>query len=317
MRRRQFLAALGGVAVGLPVRAQQPRSIARVAWLAHGDAMPRRFFEEELARLGWIEGRNLVLERRFAGSAGERLSVHASELVGLQPDVIIALGLSDARAILGLTRAIPIVLVTAGKDVVEQGMAASLSRPGGAVTGTLSIAGELVPKQVELARELIPGADRVSVLIDPRKDPEPEPTVGKALGLTIVSRHASRPDELDAAFAAAAAQGDKAVVVRFSAITIEERERVASLAARFRLPTVYSLREHVEAGGLISYGPVLRENFERAAVLVDKILRGAKPADLPIEQPTKFELVVNLKAAAALGLAIPSGILARANDVIE
>lgn len=317
MRRRQFLAVLSGLVVAVPAAAQQPRSGARVGWLAHGDAMPRHFFEEALARLGWIEGKNLVLERRFVGSAGERLAADVAELVGLQPDVIVALGLSDARAVLGLTRAIPIVLVTAGKDVVEQGMAASLARPGGTVTGTLSIAGELVPKQVELAHELIPGAGRVSVLIDPRKDPEPEASIGKALGLTIISRHASLPDELDAAFAAAASDGDKAVVVRFSAITVEERERLASLAARFRLPAVYSLREHVEAGGLISYGPVLRDNFERAAALVDKILRGASPADLPIEQPTKFELVINMKAAKALGLAVSPAILARADEVIE
>jgi len=167
--------------------------------------------------------------------------------------------------------------------------------------------------------ELLPGASRVSFVGDPRNPgfTDLSPSVGEALRLTVVSRRASRPEDLDAAFAAAAADGDRAIVVQFVALTFEERWRLTELAARFRLPAVYPLREYVAAGGLISYGPAIRDNFERAAVLVDKILRGAKPADLPIEQPAHFELVVNQKAANALGLVVPQSIIASADEVIE
>ncbi len=280
--------------------------------------MPRHFFDEALARLGWIEGKNLTIERRFAGSAGEQEGRAAAELVNWHPDVIVALGTIDAKPVLALTRAIPIVVVTSA-DPVGQGLAASLARPGGNVTGTAAITVELFPKLLELVHELIPEAGRVSVLGDPRNPGyvKPPVSVGEALGLTITIRLASRPEELDTAFAAAAADGDRAMVVQFSALSFEERWRVTALAARFRLPAVYPLRDYADAGGLLSYGPVLRDNFERAAALVDKILRGASPADIPIEQPTHFELVVNLKTAKELGLTIPRLILGRADEVIE
>ncbi len=280
--------------------------------------MPRHFFDEALARLGWVEGKNLTIERRFAGSAGEQEGRVAAELVAWHPDVIVALGTIDAKPVLALTRAIPIVVVTSA-DPVGQGLAASLARPGGNVTGTSAGTLELFPKLIELVRDLIPGAGRVSVLGDPRNPGyvKPPASVGEVLGLTMIIRLASRPDELDAAFAAAAADGDRAMVVQFSALSFEERWRVTALAARFRLPAIYPLRDYADAGGLLSYGPVLRDNFERAAALVDKILRGASPADIPIEQPTHFELVVNLKTAKELGLPIPPLILGRANEVIE
>jgi putative ABC transport system substrate-binding protein len=186
------------------------------------------------------------------------------------------------------------------------------------VTGIAAPTGELVPKLLELAHDLIPGARRLSVLRNPQApgNVEPPASVGEALGLTIVMRHASRPNELDKAFASAAFDGDRAMVVQLSPLSFEERWRVAALAAHFGLPTVYPLRDYVEAGGLLSYGPVIRDNFERAAALVDKILRGANPADIPIEQPTHFELVVNLNTARALGLAIPPLLLGRADEVI-
>ena len=221
------------------------------------------------------------------------------------------MGTIDARPVLALTRAIPIVVVTSA-DPVGHGLGASLARPGGNVTGTALGNSELVPKLLELVRDLIPGADRVSLLSTPLNA-----AVGEALGLNIAIRRASRPEELDAAFAAAAADGDRAIVVQLSPLSFEERWRVVGLAARFRLPAVYPLRGYAEAGGLLSYGPVVRDNFERAAALVDKILRGAKPADLPFEQPTHFELVVNLKTAKALGLTVPPSILGRADEVIE
>jgi putative tryptophan/tyrosine transport system substrate-binding protein len=230
----------------------------------------------------------------------------------------VALCTIDARPVLALTRTIPIVVVTSA-DPVGAGLAASLARPGGNVTGTAAVTVELFPKLLELMHEIIPGGGRVSVLGDPRNPGyvKPSASVGETLGLNIIIRQASRPDELDAAFAAAAADGDRAMVVQLSALSFEERWRVTALAARFRLPAVYPLRDYADAGGLVSYGPVLRDNFERAAALVDKILRGASPADIPIEQPTHFELVINLRTANELGLTIPPLLLGRADEVIE
>ena len=318
MRRRDFLAGATAALASLSAAAQQRPAHARVGWLAHGDTMPRYLFEEKLAQLGWVEGKNLTIERRFGGSAGSRIAEAAAALVAWRPDGFVAMGAPDARPVMALTRAIPIVVVT-NNDPVGQGLAASLARPGGNVTGTATPTGELIPKLLQLVHELVPRADRVAVLGDPRSpgNVEVPPSLGKVFDLTIVSRHATSPDQLDAAVAAASADGDRAVVVQFSALTFEERGRLTAAVARLRLPAVYPLREYADAGGLISYGPVIRDNFKRAAVLVDKILRGASPADLPFEEPVHFELVVNLKAAKALLLAIPPLILARADEVIE
>ncbi len=315
MTRRDLLLAAALLTGVSPATAQQPTAHVRLGWLARGDTLPRHFFDEALARLGWVEGKNLTVERRFSGSAGEHERSAAAELVASHPDLIVAMGAADALPLLARTRTIPIVVVTSA-DPVGQGLAASLARPGGNVTGTSAGTLELFPKLIELVRDLIPGAGRVSVLGDPRSV-EPPVSVGEALGLAIVMRRATKPEELDEAFAAAAADGDRAMVVKFAGLTFEERWRIVALAARFRLPAVYPLRDYAEAGGLLSYGPVLRDNFERAAALVDKILRGASPADIPIEQPTHFELVVNLKTAKELGLPIPPLILGRANEVIE
>ena len=318
MRRRDLFIAALILAGSRQAVAQPPATRVRIGWLAHGDTMPRHFFDEALARLGWVEGRNLTVERRFAGSAGERVAEDAAELVAWHPDVIVAMGGIDAKPVLALTDAIPIVVVTIG-DPVALGLAKSLARPGGNVTGTAAAIGELVPKLLELARELLPGINRVSVLGDPRNPGlvEIPVSVARALGLVVAAREARRVEQLDAAFAAAAANGDQAMIVQFSALTFEERWRVVGLADRFRMPAIYPLREYVEAGGLLSYGPVIRYNFERAAALVDKILRGANPSDIPIEQPTKFELVINMRAAKALGLTVPPAVLARADEVIE
>jgi putative ABC transport system substrate-binding protein len=318
MRRRELLFAATLLAGGSTAVAQQPPAVARVGWLAHGDTMPRQFFESALARLGWIESKNLTIERRFAGTTGEQVETAADELVAWHPDAIVAMGVTDAKPLLARTRNIPIVVVSAANPV-GLGLAASLARPGGNVTGTTTITTELVPKLLELAHELVPEAHRIAVLGDPRNPGyvKPSASVAAGLGLTLGFREASRPDELDQVFAMAAAEGDRAIAVQFSALTFEERSRVVTLAARFRLPAVYALREYVEAGGLLSYGPPLRYNFERAAALVDKILRGANPADLPIEQPTRFELAINLKTAKALGLTVPQSLLARADEVIE
>ena len=316
MTRRGLVLGAAAVALSWRAASQEVPKTARVGWLAHEDTMPRHFFDEALARLGWVEGKNLVIERRFGGTGGEQIASAAAELVAWHPDVIVAMGTIDARPVLALTRAIPIVVLTAA-DPVGQGLGASLARPGGSVTGTALGNSELVPKLLELAHDLIPSVGRVSVLGDPRNAGYvvPPAAVGELLGLTIKMRTARRPEELDAAFAAA--DGDGAIVVQLSPLTSGERLRVIGLAVRFRLPAVYPLRDYVEAGGLISYGPVLSDNFKRAAALVDKILRGASPGELPFEQPTRFELVVNLKTAKELGLTIPPAILARADEVIE
>jgi ABC-type uncharacterized transport system substrate-binding protein len=316
VRRREFIVATAFSAAIGPAVAQQSPAHAKLGWLAHGDTMPRQFFDQAMARLGWIEGKNFSIERRFSGSAGEQIDEVCAKLVASRPDVIVAMGAQDAKPLLALTRTIPIVVITAA-DPIGAGLATSLARPGGNVTGVAAVTAELAPKVLELVREFLPAADRVSVLADPNTNKELPRSVGEALGLAILSRYASRPDELESAFAAAGSDGDQAIVVRFSAVTFENRWRIADLAAHYRLPAVYQLREYVDAGGLISYGPAIKENFERAAVLVDKILHGAKPADLPIEQPTKFELVINLKTAKALGLTVPQSLLARADEVVE
>ena len=319
MKRRELIILVAAlVARILPASAQRTPRQARLGWLAHGDTLPRHFFDDALAKLGWVEGKNLTIERRFSGVSGEELEVKAAELISWQPDVIVALGIVDAKPLVALSRTIPIVVVIASNPVAK-GLVASLSHPGGNVTGTASVTVELLPKLFELVKQLIPAASRVSVLGDPQNpgNVEPPASLGEALGLKIISRHASQPEQLDAAFAAAVADHDQAMVVQHVAITFEERRRVAALAEHFRLPTVCPFREYAEAGGLMSYGPSLPDLFRGAADYVDKILKGAKPADLPIQQPTKFELVVNLKTAKALGLAMPPAILARADEVIE
>jgi putative ABC transport system substrate-binding protein len=274
-----------------------------------------------LQRLGWVEGRNLVVERRVTGEDPERRKTAAVELIATNPDVIVAAGGIDALTVHALTRAIPIVVIR-GPDLIEEGLAQSLARPGGNVTGVAVLRGELDGKRLELLHELVPSSTRISVF-DYARLPRSGARVtaiealARPLGIRVSSRLVSEAAELDGAFAATAADHDQAILVEGGAPMAENQTRVVALAAQYRLPAVYSQRQFVENGGFISYGQVERENFERAAALVDKILKGAKPADLPVEQPTRFELVVNLKTAAALGLTIPPSILARADEVIE
>jgi len=274
-----------------------------------------------MRRLGWIEGRNLVVERRVTGEDPERRRTAAGELIEDNPDVIVAAGLIDALAVHASTRTIPIVVI-GGSDLLEEGLAASLARPGGNVTGVVVLRGELDGKRLELLRELMPAATRVSYLAYARLPRSvARATAVEALARPLGVRGAARPvseaGELDGVFAATAADHDQGILVEGGAVFGENRPRVLALAAQYRLPAVYERREFVEEGGLLSYGQVFGENLERAAALVDKILKGAKPADLPVEQPTRFELVANLKTAKALGLTVPPSILARADEVIE
>jgi putative ABC transport system substrate-binding protein len=321
VKRRDVL--LGGAATAVAWRAgaQEAPKSAHVGFIVTGEAFPRRWFDEAMRRLGWVEGRNLVVERRVTGEDPERRKTAAAELIAANPDVIVAAGLIDALPVRAQTRTIPIVLID-GVDLVESGLADSLAHPGGNVTGIVRLGEELDGKRLELLRELMPEATHISVLAYARLPRSVArvtavEALARPLGLRVAARQVSQAGDIDSAFAASAAEHDQAILVQGGAVAFENQRRVIALAAQYRLPAVYELREFVEGGGLLSYAQVWRESFERAAALVDKVLRGTRPADLPVEQPTRFELVVNLKTAKTLGLTIPPSILARADEVIE
>jgi len=321
MKRRDVLLGAAGAAAGWRAGAQESPKSARIGFIVTGEGFPRRWFEEAMARLGWVEGRSLTVERRITGEDPERRKTAAAELIAGNPDVIVAAGLIDALPEYALTRTIPIVVI-GGPDLVEEGLANSLAHPGGNVTGIEILRGELDGKRLELLRELVPAAARMSFLAYaklPRSLARATAVeaLARPLGLRVNKRLISEAREIDDAFAAIAAEQDQGILVESGALLFENQRRVTALAAQYRLPAVYEWREFVESGGLLSYGQTRRENSERAAPLVDKILKGARPADLPIEQPTRFELVVNLKTAQSLGLTIPPSILARADEVIE
>jgi putative ABC transport system substrate-binding protein len=321
MRRRDLLLGAAAATVGSGAAAQEAPKSAHIGFIVTGEAFPRRDFDKAIRRLGWIEGRNLVVEGRVTGEDPERRNTAAAELIAANLDVIVAAGTIDAMPVHALTRAIPIVVLT-GVDLVEAGLADSLARPGGNVTGMTVLGGELDGKRLELLRELLPAATRVSVLAYPQipwtiSRVTALAGLARPFGVRVAARMVSEAGELDGAFVASAADHDQAMLVQTGPVTFENKSRVVALVAQYHLPAIYERREFVESGGLLSYGQTSRETSERAAALVDKILKGAKPAELPIEQPTRFELVVNLKTAQALGLTVPQSILARADEVIE
>ena len=306
---------------GASAIAQQVPANVRVGYLSFTQVTNARLtFDDTLRRLGWVEGRNLVLDRRFVGDV-DRYARAAAELVAAHPDVLVGVGGQDVLALRGVTRTIPIVFITVS-DPVVLGFAESLARPGGNVTGISAMTPELEVKQLELLRGLVPGAKRISMLRNANNPGSAERFVADAaavagFGITLVRRDGDGAGDIDAAFAAAAAERDDAIHIEFSAKFLVEKDRIIGLAARYRLPAVFGVRDFAEAGGLLSYGPNYRASFKRAAELVDKILRGARPSDIPVEQPTHFELVINLVTAKALGLTIPLTILAGADDVID
>jgi putative ABC transport system substrate-binding protein len=320
MRRRDLL-LLGVGLAGITRAASAEERVARIAVVTTGDAIPLRYFDQAMRRLGWIEGRNLVVTRRLTGNDADRRSQVAAELVAMSPDVIVAGGMLDTIPLRAQTRTIPIVILV-GSNLVAGGLIESMARPGGNVTGAATFLAELDAKRIEVLHELLPGATRVAMLADPRYPGAEQrlaeaTAVARTLGIETVPRVVTTIEEVEAAFAAAAAAGDHAMLVQMNALVFENRTLVAALAQRLRMPAIYELREFVEAGGLVAYGPLWRENFERGAVLVDKILKGAKPAELPIELPTRYHLSLNQQAAAALGFAFPSLLLDRADEVIE
>lgn len=313
------LAAL--VLVSSPLTQAQPaKQIPRVGWLSNGTGLGAydRAFVEGLRELGWVEGTNVVIERRFAEGKSERLPTLAEDLVRLKVDIIAAPDPPAALAAKNATRAIPVV-VRSSDDPVGDGLVASLARPGGNVTGVASLALELSGKRLELLREVLPGLTRVAVLFNPGalsarwlRDTD---AAARALGVGLQPVEVRGRDELEGAFRAAVSGRAGAVMTLRNPALVTPR--VVELAAKYRLPAIYDDRFYVERGGLMSYGTNLAELHRRLATYVDRILKGAKPAELPIEQATRFELVVNLKTAKSLGLAVPQSFLLRADQVIQ
>jgi putative ABC transport system substrate-binding protein len=318
---------LGGLFSPVAAEAQQAAKVARIGYLVLDLAAAPHLteaFRQGLRDLGYVEGRNLVIEYRSAEGKLERLPALAAELVALKVDVIVAGGEPHALAAKQATRTIPIVF-TSATDPVTDGLVTSLARPGGNVTGLSNLAQELVGKRLEQLKQAVPGVSRVAVLWQPGGVPEPTEkdilkgveVAARALGVRLQFVEARGPADFDRAFSDMTRARAGALTVFGGAMYFNERRRLVDLAAKNRLPAVYPVREFVDAGGLMSYGPDLADLFRRAATYVDKILKGAKPADLPVEQPTKFELVINLKAAKALGLTIPQSLLGRVDHVVE
>jgi putative ABC transport system substrate-binding protein len=329
--RRRFLAGAGGVLLAAPLAAdaQQADKMARIGYLAFnlaaGDPRIREAFLQGLRDLGYVEGRNLLIEYRDAAGKTERFPALVAELVALKVDVIVAGGGTlAALAAKQATKTLPIVFAAVGNPVAE-GLVTSLARPGGNVTGLSLVQQELVGKSLELLKQAVPEVSRVALLLKPDAMPDrakkdrlnAADVAARALGVRLQVVEARGPEDFDRAFSDMTRARAGALAVLATPVFDSERRRLVDLAAKNRLPTVYSYRSYVEAGGLMSYGPDLADSFRRAATYVDKILKGAKPADLPVEQPSKFELVVNLKTAKALGLTIPPSLLQRADEVIE
>ncbi|MEO5844095.1 MAG: ABC transporter substrate-binding protein, partial [Caldimonas sp.] len=309
----------GGFAV-----AQSVGKIKRIGYLASGS---RTFglhesFQQGLRELGWVAGQNIEIEYRFADGRFERLPELVAELVRLKVDVIVAQPTTAAQAAKNATSTLPIVMINVG-DPVGIGLVDSLARPGGNVTGpAFGVGLESIPKGLELLKEAVPGVRQIAVLSNPANPAQSlaiqdVKVAAQSLGLRLLLFEARGPQEFDRVFAAMAKEGADGLLVVAESLFISHRTTLAARALQQRLPSMHGVRENVDAGGLMSYGPSLHHSSRRAAAFVDKILKGAKPADLPVEQPTKFELVINLKTARELGLVIPPSLLLRADQVIE
>jgi putative ABC transport system substrate-binding protein len=327
MERRRFIEVIAGGLLTAPLAAQAAKN-ARIGYLAINLAANPHLheaFRQGLRDLSYVEGRNVVIEYRDAEGKVERLPALAAELVALKVDVIVVGGSTVAAlAAKQATRTLPIVFASAG-DPVGSGLVTSLARPGGNVTGLSNLTSELVGKRLELVTQAVPGVSQVAVLRLPgalgertAKDMLTGADVAaRALGVRLQFVEARGPDDFDRAFSDMTRARAGALTVLPSNMFLREHRRLVDLAAKNRLPAVYFSRDFVDAGGLMSYGANGPDLYRRAATSVDKILKGAKPADLPVEQPTKFELMINLKTAKALGLTIPPSLLGRADQVIE
>jgi len=327
-RRLLWISLAGALAAPLAAEAQQATKVARIGYLATNlTASPHLLeaFRQGLRELGYVEGHNVVIEYRDAGGKSERLPTLAAELVARKVDVIVSGTVLAVLSAKQATRTIPIVFTVAA-DPIASGFVTSLARPGGNVTGLSALAPELIGKRLEVLTQAAPAISRVAVLWEPsslgeRTDKDllkRAEVAGQALGVRLQFVEARGPADFDRAFSdMTRARAGALTVLPSSGMFFNERRRLVDLAAKDRLPTVYPWREGADAGGLMAYGPSIADLFRRAATYVDKILKGAKPGDLPVEQPTKFELVINLKTAKALGLTIPPSVLRRADQVIE
>jgi putative ABC transport system substrate-binding protein len=327
MRRRKFITLLGGAAASWPltVQAQQPAGIRLIGFLSSGtpDAYTPLLvaFRNGLAETGYVEGRNVAIEYQWAEGKFDRLPALASDLVQRPVAVIATTGTTSALAAKAATATIPIVFL-GGDDPVKFGLVASLNRPGGNATGLNLLTSELTGKRLELARELVPAAAAVAVLINPNS-PEAEPQLrdvqraARTIGQPIHILSASTERDVDTAFTTLVQQQDGALLITNDAFFFDRSEQLVALAARHAVPTIYDRRAYATAGGLISYGTHYVSAFHELGVYTARILNGIKPADLPVEQSTKFELVINLKTAKVLGLDVPAKLIARADEVIE
>jgi putative ABC transport system substrate-binding protein len=327
MKKKIFLSVVATLILASVylAEAQQPGKIPRIGFLSPFSPGPDprvEAFRQGLRDLGYMEGQNITIEYRWADGRFEQLPDLVAELVRLKVDVVVAAVTQASLAAKKATGTIPIVMV-AVSDPVGSGLVASLARPGTNITGTSSMTAEVVGKQLELLKETLPKISRVAALWNPanpvfqaiqRRETE---VAARALGVQLHILEARGPDEIDRAFAAMAKERTKALLVLGDPVFYSHRKRIADLAAKHRLPTVSGTREYVEAGGLMAYGTSFSDMYRRAAYYVDKILKGTKPADLPVEQPMKFELVINLKTAKQIGLTIPQSVLYRADKVIR
>jgi putative ABC transport system substrate-binding protein len=320
-----LLLMLGMAILGVPLgtNAQQPARVPRIGILTLAASMPPTFeaFRQGLRELGYVEGQDIALEYRFAQERADRLPALAADLVRMKVEVIVTQSTQAALAAKHATHTIPIVMAVVG-DPVTAGLVASLARPGGNVTGLTLYGTELSGKRLELLKEVAPRATLVAVIRNVTHPNalgffEETEAAARSLNLRLQSVEVRSPADLDAAFNAVARARPSALITLADNMLVDNRTRIVEFAAQSRLPGIFPEREWADAGGLMAYGPNIASNFRRAAAFVDKILKGAKPGDLPVEQPTKYELVINLKTAKALGLTMPQSILIRADEVIQ
>ena len=315
-------------ALGVTAEAQQPKKVPRIGYLSSVDPASESTraepFRLALRELGYIEGQNIAIEYRYSEGKQDRAPELAADLVRLKVDIIVvSAGIGWVRSVKNATKTIPIVMAGSGTDPVKAGIVESLARPGGNVTGVTNLNQELGGKRLELFKEAVPKVARVAALYEPANQgslfevKEILPVAARALGLTVRSWEVRAADGFEKVFAALSKQRPDGLYVGGGPLTYPNRKRIADLALKSRLPSMYVRREFVDAGGLMYYGADLPNSYRRVAYYVDRILKGAKAADLPVEQPTKFELVINLKTAKQIGLTIPPEVLARANKLIK
>jgi putative tryptophan/tyrosine transport system substrate-binding protein len=330
LKRREFITLLGGAAAAWPLaaRAQQPERMRRIGLLSfygENDAEGPRYiakFLEPLEQLGWAHGRNVQIDYRWAGADHDRFQRYATELVGLKPDLIVGQSTPAVAALLRATRAIPIVFVNVS-DPIGSGFIESLSRPGSNITGFSNFEPAMGGKWVGLLKEIAPYVTRIALMSNPATSPHASgylpsiETAARPLGLQLIASPVHDTAEIERAIAALGRDPGGGLVMLSDGFTLAHRELIVRLADKYRVPAVYPFREFAKSGGLLSYGVNMASQFGLAAPYVDRILKGAKPGDLPVQAPTKFELIVNLKTAKALGLDVPVGVLAIADEVIE